>query len=398
MLYHAWPAASIGADLPGRVLWLDPIQWRNGVPNVDGPDAAPSEHRTEVESRARTGEEAVAVGASLRDVASRAGVSVKTVSNVVNGYVHVTPAMRARVQAAIDELDYRPNLSARSLRGGRSGIIALAVPDLRVPYFAELARCVVRYAEERGQTVLIDQTDGERERELVVLAGIRAHLIDGLVFSPLALSVEDMAARVESATPMVLLGERTGNETADHVAIDNVAAARTATEHLISLGRLRIAAIGYQDEVSGGTGRLRAEGYETALAAAGLPLLRGLQIATEWFNRADGAQAMTTLLDGGASFDAVFCFTDLMAVGALRVLLERGVRVPDQVAVIGVDGIEEGQYTTPSLSTIAPDKDAIARTAVDLLLSRIGGDAVPSVDRVIEHRLVVRESSSSGNR
>jgi DNA-binding LacI/PurR family transcriptional regulator len=327
-------------------------------------------------------------------VATRAGVSVKTVSNVVNGYVHVTDATRARVQAAIDELDYRPNLSARSLRGGRSGIIALALPDLRVPYFAELARAVVRYAEEQGQTVLIDQTDGDRERELVVLAGIRAHLIDGLLFSPLALSVEDMAGR-DARTPMVLLGERTGNESADHVAIDNVTAARTATEHLLSLGRRRIAAIGYQTGAWGGTGWLRAEGYEKALAAAGLDLVPGLQVATSWYHRVDGATAMTALLDSGVAFDAVFCFSDLVAVGALRVLLERGVRVPEDVAVIGIDGIEEGLYTTPSLSTIEPDKEAIARAALDLLLDRIGGSDASSVERTIEHRLVVRESSAA---
>jgi DNA-binding LacI/PurR family transcriptional regulator len=334
------------------------------------------------------------VGASLRDVATRAGVSVKTVSNVVNGYVHVADATRTRVQAAIDELDYRPNLSARSLRGGRSGIIALALPDLRVPYFAELARAVVRYAEERGQTVLIDQTDGERDRELVVLAGIRTHLIDGLLFSPLALTVHDMAGR-QTRTPMVLLGERTGNEPADHVAIDNVAAATAATEHLISLGRTRIAAIGYPRESIEGTGWLRAEGYEKALRAAGLEVVQGLQVRTHWFTRSDGAEAMAELLESGLPFDAIFCFSDLLAVGALRVMLERGIRVPEDVAVIGLDGIEEGRYTMPSLSTIAPDKEAIACTAVDLLLERIGGYEAPSVERVIPHQLVVRESSGS---
>jgi DNA-binding LacI/PurR family transcriptional regulator len=333
------------------------------------------------------------VGASLRDVATRAGVSVKTVSNVVNGYLHVTEATRTKVQAAIDELDYRPNLSARSLRGGRSGIIALAVPDLRIPYFAELARAVVRYAEDQGQTVLIDQTDGERERELVVLAGIQAHLIDGLVFSPLALSVEDMSGRT-TRTPMVLLGERTGNEPADHVAIDNVAAARAATEHLISIGRTRIAAIGYPTGQTNGTGRLRAEGYEKALAGAGLSLLPGLQRRTTWFTRSDGAEATSALLDSGEAFDAVFCFSDLLAVGALRVLHERHITVPEQVALIGLDGIEEGLYTTPSLSTIEPDKDAIAAAAIDLLLARVAGSTDPPAERTVAHRLVPRESSA----
>ena len=332
------------------------------------------------------------MGSSLRDVAVRAGVSVKTVSNVVNGYVHVAPATRSRVQSVIDELDYRPNLSARSLRGGRSGIIALALPDLRVPYFAELARIVVRYAEERGQTVLIDQTDGDRERELVVLAGIRAHLIDGLLFSPLALSVDDLAGR-ETRTPMVLLGEQTGHEHADHVAIDNVAAARTATEHLLGLGRRRIAAIGYQQGASGATAQLRARGYEQALTAAGIAVDAALTVETPGFGRADGAAAVSALLDAGVGFDGVFCFSDLLGVGALRALNERAVSVPREVAVVGVDDIEEGMFTTPSLTTISPDKSAIACAAVDLLLSRIGGGGGPTSGRVVDHQLVVRESS-----
>ena len=128
----------------------------------------------------------------LKDVARRAGVSIKTVSNVVNGYAHVRPDTRTRVNEAIDALGYRPNLTARGLRGGRTGVIALAVPDLTSPYFAEIAEGVIEAAEQLGWTVLIDQTDGRRERELLVLHGIRGHLIDGVVFSPLALGDEDL--------------------------------------------------------------------------------------------------------------------------------------------------------------------------------------------------------------
>ncbi|HEX5202741.1 MAG TPA: LacI family DNA-binding transcriptional regulator, partial [Actinoplanes sp.] len=120
----------------------------------------------------------------LKDVAARAGVSIKTVSNVVNGYVHVAPETRARVQAAIDALGYVPNAAARRLRGGRSGVIALAVPDLRSAYFAELAGHIVQAAAPRGWTVLIDQTDGRAEREHDLAAGLRRHAIDGLILSP----------------------------------------------------------------------------------------------------------------------------------------------------------------------------------------------------------------------
>lgn len=223
----------------------------------------------------------------LKDVAERAGVSVKTVSNVVNGYVHVRPDTRARVEEAIAELNYRPNLSARHLRKGRTGVIALAVPELDIPYFAELARYVVTAAADFGWTVLIDQTGGGREQERVVASGITDHLIDGLIFSPLALTAEDLAGL--DNRPMVLLGERVDHGPADHVVIDNVGAAREITSHLIGLGRRRIAAIGSQRTPEGASARLRLTGYTDALRAAGLDYDEALVAPAPAWHRADGA-------------------------------------------------------------------------------------------------------------
>jgi DNA-binding LacI/PurR family transcriptional regulator len=330
----------------------------------------------------------------LRDVAARAGVSVKTVSNVVNGYVHVSPRTRARVEAAVAELGYRPNLSARSLRGGRSGIIALAVPELGVPYFAELAQCIVKEAESRGFTVLIDQTEAVAERERLVIEGIRAHLIDGLIFSPLALGQRELARRRDQ-TPMVLLGERVGGDLADHVAIDNVRAATEAIAHLLGLGRRRVAAIGAQRAVWGQTAHQRLAGYRTALDQAGLPYDPALIAYSNRYHREDGVRAMARLLDQPVPPDAVFAFNDLLALGALRVCYERGVRVPDDVAIVGFDDIDDGRYSVPSLSTVSPDKEQIARAAVEFLVSRLGGDASsPARQVVARHRLVIRESSA----
>lgn len=336
----------------------------------------------------------------LKDVAERAGVSVKTVSNVVNGYVHVTPHTRARVEAAIAELNYRPNLAARNLRTGRTGVIALAVPELDVPYFAELARHVIAEAERRGHTVLIDQHEGSRERERVVAAGIRAELIDGLIFSPLALTAADLAERADH-TPLVLLGERVdftsdpppARPQADHVVIDNVAAARQATAHLLSLGRRRVAAIGAQRVAAGATARLRLRGYRDALREAGVAFDDRLVAEADRYHRADGAAAMARLLDGGAVPDAVFCFNDPLALGALRTLAERGLRVPDDVAVIGFDDIEDGRFSVPTLSTISPDKAEIAARAVEMLNRRISGDTTPPEEFFAGYQVVAREST-----
>jgi DNA-binding LacI/PurR family transcriptional regulator len=340
----------------------------------------------------------------LKDVAARAGVSIKTVSNVVNGYVHVAPETRARVQDAIDALGYTPNMAARQLRSGRSGVIALALPELQSPYFAEIARLIVQAAERRAWTVLIDQTDGHADRERNLVAGLRRHAIDGLIFSPLALAGEELA-RGDDKTPMVLLGERIWHGPADHVAIDNTAAAADATRHLAALGRRRIAAIGAQDRPSGVTARQRLAGYRAALAEAGLPADPTLVAEVNSFHRADGAAAMARLLEAPHPPDAVFCFNDLLALGAVRTLLERGLDVPGDVAVIGFDDIEDGRFSTPTLSTVSPDTGRIAQLAVDLLAERLGepvpnqpaagdgGGGVPPREVRVGHRLVAREST-----
>ncbi|TDD23703.1 LacI family DNA-binding transcriptional regulator [Nonomuraea diastatica] len=333
--------------------------------------------------------------ARLKDVAERAGVSIKTVSNVVNGHPHVSAATRARVEAAIAELSYRPNLSARNLRSGRSGVVALAVPDLDNPYFAELATHVISAADQRGWTVLVDQTQGDPGKERLVVGGIRSHLIDGLLFSPLALTHRDLTGR-EDHTPMVLLGERVGRRAPyDHVGIDNVAAARAATLHLAERGRRRIAALGAQRAPSAATARLRLKGYRQALAACGLAADPSLIAHAPAWHRTGGAEAMAALLGPDAP-DAVFCFNDALALGALRTLLSRGYRVPEDVMVMGFDDIEDGRFATPSLSTVSPGKALIAESAVSLLADRLAGATDGPREVRVPHRLTPRESSPYG--
>lgn len=337
------------------------------------------------------------MGASLRDVAKLAGVSTKTVSNVVNDYAHVTETTRRRVQRAIEELNYRPNPAARTLRKGRSGIIGLAVPEVGIPYFAELAGLIVDAAAEQSLTVLIDQTGGLLERELLVSEGMRTHLLDGLIFSPIAMGPEELAARRDD-TAMVLLGERIFDGPADHVAIDNVAAARDATAHLLALGRRRIGAIGDQRHVpSGRTAHLRLDGYRRALAEAGVPFDERLVLPADEYHRCDGARMMAELLTLDEPPDAVLCFADLIALGALRTTLAGGLRVPRDVALVGFDDIEDGRFSTPTLTTIRPDKQEIARLVVSLLVSRMAeGPGNPPREVQAGYELVVRESTAGG--
>lgn len=334
------------------------------------------------------------MGASLKDVALLAGVSVKTVSNVVNNYPHVTPGMRERVQRAIDELGYRPNLTARHLRKGRTGIIALAVPELGNPYFAELAGAVIDAAARHDYTVLLDHTAGQREKEVLVSQGFRAHVIDGLILSPIELEAADLLGRSDDA-PLVLLGEREYDAPYDQIAIDNVAAARTAVRHLTGLGHRRIAFLGARRESARQPAHLRLRGWREELAEAGLPCDESLVAATDGYGRWDGAAAMNALLDRGTRPDAVFAYNDLMALGAMRALVERGLRVPHDVSVVGFDDVEEGRFSTIALTTVSPDKQAIARLAVERVVARLTGTPQVRPERITPgYTLVARESTA----
>ena len=322
---------------------------------------------------------------TLKDVAERVGVSAKTVSNVVNGTGWVTDELKLRVRVAIDELGYRPNVAARNLRSGRSGMIAVALPDLSQPYFAELASDLVRAAQERSITVLVNQTDGREDAERRLAEGVDIPVMDGLILSPLALTAADLEHRVDS-TPLILLGEHVGVTALPHVTVDNSAAARAAVDHLLSLGRRRIAAIGAQQAGPNETSVLRLSGYRRALEDAGIAFDPSLVAMVDTYHRSDGARAATRLLDAGVEFDAIFAFNDLLALGALHVLGSRGVSVPGQVAVIGFDDIEEASYSTPSLSSIAPDTTALARVAIDLLRSDPPAQGVHTIPFAIAHR------------
>jgi DNA-binding LacI/PurR family transcriptional regulator len=331
----------------------------------------------------------------IQDVAQRAGVSWKTVSNVLHGRSNVRPETRARVQAAIAELNYRPSLASRQLRMGRTHLLALAVPAISEPYFGELAHAMIEGAALSGYTVLIDETHGAAEQEGVVAEGFQVRLIDGIIFSPLSMTGAQIAAR-RDRTPMVLIGEHATSEDAglDLVTIDNVASAEEATRHLLQAGRRRIAFLGYQAWRPRGTGQLRLKGYEQALRSARLPVDRGLVLEADAFSREQGEARVTELLPRIREVDALVCANDLLAVGAIRALRRARVSVPDEVAVLGWDGTPDGAFTQPSLTTVAPDKQALARTAIDALLRRIEGDSSPPATHVVPHRLIVRESTA----
>lgn len=336
----------------------------------------------------------------MREVAQLAGVSVKTVSNVVNDHPHVRPVTRARVEQAISDLAYRPHLPARGLRSGRTGMLGLAVPELRLDYFAELADEVITAAEARGLGVIIGQLGGDRDREIsVVTGGLRQ--TDGLLFSPERLGMANRHLLDTVDYPLVLLGERIFGGPTDHVAIHNSTAARSAVEHLISRGRRKVAVIGAHPdgrECQARPSDLRVEGYRQALAGAGLPHDRRLERPAAPWHPQHGAEATRALLASGLEFDAVFALNDMLALGVLRALREARLHVPRDVAVIGFDNVDAGRFTAPSLSSVDPGRAEIAETAVAMLVERMGSGSHPRrAPRLhkAEFRVVPRESTGT---
>ncbi|WP_458040643.1 MULTISPECIES: LacI family DNA-binding transcriptional regulator [Bacteria] len=340
------------------------------------------------------------MGPTMRDVARVADVSIKTVSNVINDYPHVRAETKQRVLDAIALLGYRPNLSAQGLRSGRTGVIGLAVPALRENYFAELADAIIRAAEERGLGVMVEQTNGDRDAELLAVAGGRRRFMDGLLLSPVGLGQDDAAA-LDVDLPLVLLGERIFGGPTDHVTMHNTSSARAAVEHLLQIGRRRIAVVGADEGSAEGarsetsSATLRLQGYRQALEAAGIELAPELIRPTPHWSRATGAEATRRLLDEGIAFDALFALNDTLGLGALRALGEAGVAVPAEVAVIGFDNIDETRFSVPSLTSVDSGRATIATLAVDLLIERIAekGERMPPRTLKPDFRVIGREST-----
>ncbi|MEV7603930.1 LacI family DNA-binding transcriptional regulator [Paenarthrobacter sp. NPDC089322] len=329
--------------------------------------------------------------ATVKDVARRAGVSPKTVSNVMNGIVPVSGPTRLRVEQAMQELDYVPNLSARGLRNGRSGVIGLALPDLATPFSAEIAQSIVEVAHEQGWSVQIEETGLDPQREQDLMTRARANLIDGLILNPVVL--DESAVKVGVALPpVVLLGEVT-QQLADRVYVDSFGAARDMTLALARPGRRRIAVLGINRGRHSSTAIHRAAGHEAALESLGIEPDDDLLIRCERWTSESAAKALDEYLDSHPVPEALFCFTDSMALGALNVLWKRGIRVPEDVAVAGFDDIADGRFAVPPLTTVSFDKRTIATEALRLLTERMSDRGHAQRVVTVDYSIVERDSS-----
>jgi DNA-binding LacI/PurR family transcriptional regulator len=337
------------------------------------------------------------LGVTMSTVAERAGVSTKTVSNVLNGTGSFSPETEQRVRAAIEELGYRINPFARGLRSRRTGTIALAIPNVHQPFNAELAEQVIRAPETQGLKVVVEATRGDARRERAILSPSHRDIVDGVIYIPHALAPEDYLP-LTAAQPTVVVGDpppEAAGLSVDYVEIADEQGAHAAVTHLLAQGRRRLAAICEQAGPRAGARRLR--GYRRALADAGVPydasLVIGVDNADLW---SSGVGAVTRLLRTRVQFDALFCYNDVVAIGAMSVLERGGVTVPDDVALAGFDDIEAARFSSPPLTTVDPQRESIARKAVALLRSRMDLDdyrQLPGRTESAGFELRIRKSS-----
>ncbi|PFG44841.1 LacI family transcriptional regulator [Isoptericola jiangsuensis] len=327
----------------------------------------------------------------MSDVARAAGVSAMTVSNVLNGRRPVGDATRARVEAAAAELGYELNLTARHLRAGRTDTVALVVPRLDHPYYGELAARLSGLLEADGRHLVVEQSGASRQGELAALAQARWQLYDGVLLSVVGMTAADLDA-VRTSVPLVLLGEQQMPARHDHVLMDNVGGARLATAHLLARGCRRVAVVGGSDpSPTAGMMPARTAGWMAAHQAAGRTPDLALVTPAPHVDLAAGRAAVRRLRADGVAFDGVFAVTDTLATGVLAGLAEAGLRVPDDVQVVGFDALTSSEFTVPALTTVDPGHDDMARAALRLLAGqtrpgdpRRAGEHVVAPVRLVE--------------
>lgn len=327
---------------------------------------------------------------SIRDVASAAGVSLGTVSNVLNDRGRVAPATAARVRAAIVELGFVRNDAARQLRAGRSRTIGLVVLEASNPFFADIARGAEQRARDAGMFVLQANSDDDPTREHDAVALFAEQRVAGVIVSPAGDDLAHLEHLAERGTHVVLL-ERAASSHLSSVTVDNIAGGRLAIEHLTGLGHRRVAFVGGPTSLAQVADRLT--GANEAAAASDQPLVH-LDTTAPTIDEGRNAARRLLAIASRRRPTAVFAANDLLAIGLLQGLRSDGVRVPDDIAIVGYDDIDYAASTEVPLTSIRQPSRLIGATAVELLLERMHAPAGPPRRRVFRPELVARSSTA----
>jgi len=329
---------------------------------------------------------------SIRDVALRAGVSVGTVSNVLNRPEIVAEQTVTRVHDAIDALGFIRNDAARQLRAGRSKTIGLVVLDVRNPFFTDIARGAEDQAALSGLTVLLGNSDESPVREATYLDLFDEQRVHGILISPYADITPRLIALRNRGIPAVLVDRSSGDESFSSVSVDDLEGGRMAVQHLIDIGRRRIAFIGGPMGIRQVTDRLEGARRAAAASDARLEVIE-IEALSVIAGRTAGASIVARAPEDRP--DAIFAANDLVAMGVLQALLMQGVevKVPGEIALIGYDDIDFASAAVVPMSSIRQPSTLIGQTAVEILLEEAADPTVPSRQVVFQPELVVREST-----
>jgi LacI family transcriptional regulator len=325
-------------------------------------------------------------------VAEQAGVSVASVSRVLNG-LPASESVKAKVMAAAAELGYRPNAFARSLKVRRSQQLALAVADVGNPVYVEMMRAIEDETRARGYRLLVSSTGGRTDDTLALLDSLDGGYADGLVLSPVRVDDRLVEALRKVTYPAVVIGTVPTDVPIDNVRANSAGGVRIALEHLHQQGCRRIAFVnGPRDTVPGSA---RRQAFERTAKALGLDPSEDLRVEAGDFTLAEGRKAAETLLDRTTP-DAVLGGNDLLAIATMQVLAERGLRIPDDVAVVGMDDTELAGVTSPGLTSVGLGAHQRGRVAAQLLLDRLDHPDREPQRVTVQPHLTVRRSSLKG--
>jgi LacI family transcriptional regulator len=326
---------------------------------------------------------------TLLDVARRAGVSPMTVSRVVNGSSSVSPETRARVELALSETGYLPNTLARGLRARRTDTIALLLPDMTNPFFTTLAQGVERTARGRGISLLLANTDEQEDEETRLLPMLLQRQVDGLLVVPAGSGAAAIRLCAEQRVPLVLVDRRPDEVVVDTVRADSRGGAMELGRLLTALGHRHLAVLSGPASVA--TARDRVAGFHTAVAdEAGLPEPRVIDGA---YTIESGRAMASAAMRGTPRPTALFAVNNFIAIGALHALEELGLRVPEDVAVVGFDDLPRPMVTFPFLTVATQPALEIGQRAVAMLLDRMMHPDRPPRDLVLPTEVVIRRSS-----
>lgn len=328
--------------------------------------------------------------ACITDVAKRAGVSVATVSRVLNQNPRVKPHLRERVLQSIRELDYRLSGIARNMRKQSAAVIGLVITDIQNPFFTALVRAVEDIAYQNQYTVLLCNSDEDAEKERLYMKVLLTERVAGAIVVPASNACRESI--LDLRAPVVVIDRKIPGLVVDSVVIDNAAGARKATNHLISLGHRRIGLVGAPASVS--VGRERRQGYEQALKRHGLPVDQNL-IRLGDFKESGGFRAAQELLSRNPKPTAIFAVNNLMTMGALKAILDNHLRIPEDISVIGFDDMPWLTLLTPPLTAVCQPTYQIGAEAAKRLFRRLQGERDMAPETIVlQPELIVRGSTA----